>query len=212
MSSYPKQTTVIERNSVDILNVLRVVATMFVFFLHGRSYIDGVDDGHWLFAMITNFPAWAGVWILFFLSGYLLCKGFFKNRYPIFEDGKVRPKKLFEFYLRRFLKIAPAYYIYLLLFVVIQANEYFVSSPLTALKLFTFTFNGVGGISGIGHLWYISLAMWFYVFAPFFYQIISKMKTTRGLVIAFSLTVALGRARVCYSRDKDLRRVDFTTF
>lgn len=167
---------------------------MFVFILHGRSYVEGVDDGHWLFAMITNFPAWAGVWILFFLSGYLLCKGFLKDRYPVFENGKLKPKQLFGFYLKRFMKIAPAYYIYLLLFVVIRADEYFFSSPLTALKIFTFCFNGNGGISGVGHLWYLSLAMWFYVFAPFFYWIISKFKTKRALILAFSLTVLLGGA------------------
>ena len=56
----------IEKNSPDVLNFLRVAATMFVFLLHGRSYVEDVDGGYWLFAMITNFPAWAGVWILFF--------------------------------------------------------------------------------------------------------------------------------------------------
>lgn len=186
-----------ERNSVDVLNFLRVAATMFVFLLHGRSYVEGVDEGFWLFAMITNFPAWAGVWILFFLSGYLLCKGFLKNRYSVFENGKLRPRELFGFYLHRFMKIAPAYYVYLLLFVVIRADEYFFSSPLTALKLFTFCFNGNGGISGVGHLWYISLAMWFYVFAPFFYWIINKLKTNRALVTAFLLTVIFGAVLRC---------------
>lgn len=193
-----------ERNSVDSLNFLRVAATMFVFLLHGRSYVEGVDGGFWLFAMITNFPAWAGVWILFFLSGYLLCKGFLKNRYPVFENGKVKPKALFGFYFRRFMKIAPAYYIYLLLFVIIRADDYFFSSPLTALKLFTFCFNGNGGISGIGHLWYISLAMWFYVFAPFFYWIIDKIKTKRGLITAFFLTVVLGAGLRCLTYIMDL--------
>ena len=181
-----------ERNSVDVLNLLRVLATLFVFLLHGRSDTVGIDDGFWLFSMLTNMPAWAGVWILFFLSGYLMQKGFLKNRYPIFEGGKLKSKALFEFYLRRFLKIAPAYYIYLLLFVVIRPDNYFFSSPLTALRIFTFTFNGIGGISGIGHLWYVSLAMWFYVFAPFFYYIISKLKTNRSVIVAFCLTVVLG--------------------
>ena len=161
-----------EKNSVDALNFLRVAATMFVFLLHGRSYVAGIDDGFWLFTMFSNMPAWSGVWILFFLSGYLLQKGFLKNRYPVFEDGKLKPRELFGFYLKRFLKIAPAYYIYLLLFVVLSGNDYFFSSPISALKVLTFTFNGNGGISGVGHLWYISVAMWFYVLAPFFYYVI----------------------------------------
>lgn len=200
----------LEHNSVDSLNFLRVAATMFVFILHGRSYVEGVDDGHWLFAMLTNFPAWAGVWILFFLSGYLLCKGFVKNRYPVFEGGKIRPKELWGFYVKRFMKIAPAYYVYMLLFVVIRADDYFFSDPLTALKLFTFSFNGNGGISGIGHLWYLSLAMWFYVFAPFFYWVIDKIKTKGGLVAVLSLTVILGAALRSVTYFTDLAWYEYT--
>ena len=183
-----------EKNSVDALNFLRVAATMFVFLLHGRSYVAGIDDGVGIFTMFTNMPAWAGVWILFFLSGYLLQKGFLKNRYPVFEGGKLRTRELFGFYLKRFLKIAPAYYIYILLFLVIRGSTYFFTSPLTALRILTFTFNGNGGISGVGHLWYISVAMWLYVLAPFFYYIIEKFKSTKALSLAFVLTVILGFA------------------
>lgn len=186
--------TLKEKNSVDALNFLRVAATMFVFLLHGRSYVAGIDDGFWLFTMFSNMPAWAGVWILFFLSGYLLQKGFLKNRYPVFEDGKLKPRELFGFYLKRFLKIAPAYYVYLLLFVVLSGNDYFFSSPIAALKVLTFTFNGNGGISGVGHLWYISVAMWFYVLAPFFYYVIEKIKSTKALAFTFAITVILGFA------------------
>ena len=186
--------TIREKNSPDALNILRVAATMFVFLLHGRSYVAGIDDGFWLFTMFSNMPAWAGVWILFFLSGYLLQKGFLKNRYPVFESGRLKPKALFGFYLKRFLKIAPAYYIYLLLFVVISGNDYFFSSPETALKILTFTFNGNGGISGVGHLWYISVAMWLYVLAPFLYYITDKIKRTGSLAAAFAITVILGFA------------------
>ena len=74
MTNDSNKTMKLENNSIDMLNFLRVAATVFVFVLHGRSYVEGVDNGFWLFAMLTNFPAWAGVWILFFLSGYLLQK------------------------------------------------------------------------------------------------------------------------------------------
>ena len=192
MTNDSNKTMKLENNSIDMLNFLRVAATVFVFVLHGRSYVEGVDNGFWLFAMLTNFTAWAGVWILFFLSGYLLQKGFLKSRYPIYENGKLRPKALLSFYVKRFMKIAPAYYIYLLLFVVIRGDDYFFSSPLTALKILTFTFNGTGGISGIGHLWYISVAMWFYVLAPFFYHVISKIKSTKGLSVSFAVLTCVG--------------------
>lgn len=199
-----------ERNSVDMLNFLRVAATMFVFLLHGRSYIEGIDDGFWLFTMFTNLPAWSGVWILFFLSGYLLQKGFLKNRYPVFESGKLRPKELLGFYLRRFMKIAPAYYVYLLIFVILRADNYFFSSPWTALKILTFTFNGNGGISGIGHLWYISVAMWLYVLAPFLYYIAEKFKSTKSLAVAFGVVVVCGLGIRCALRHTELGWYDFS--
>lgn len=210
MSTKTKELSLCEHNSVDMLNFLRVAATMFVFLLHGRSYIEGIDDGFWLFTMFTNLPAWSGVWILFFLSGYLLQKGFLKNRYPVFEGGKLRPKALFSFYLRRFMKIAPAYYVYLLLFVILRADNYFFSSPWTALKILTFTFNGNGGISGIGHLWYISVAMWLYVLAPFLYCVAEKFKSTRALVIAFSLVTLCGLGIRYALRQTDLAWYDFS--
>lgn len=48
----------------DIANVLRVMATLFVFVLHGRSNISGIQDVPFL-SFITSLPAWAGVWIFF---------------------------------------------------------------------------------------------------------------------------------------------------
>ncbi len=177
----------LEKNTPDMLNVLRVMATMFVFLLHGRGAVQGIDDDLTsLFSIFTNFPAWAGVWILFFLSGYLMQKGFLKGRYPIFLEDKLDKKELWKFYVKRFLKIAPAYYIYIFLFLLFRYDDYFFSSPLVALRILTFSFNGNGGISGIGHLWYVSLAMWFYMLTPLFYWIFRKIKRVRTLVITIS--------------------------
>ena len=94
------------KNKVDVLNVIRVVATLIVFFLHGRGYILGIENTSGFFQAITCLPAWAGVWMLFYLSGYLMQKGFDDKRYKVF--GTERPaKEYFSFCLKRFLKIAP---------------------------------------------------------------------------------------------------------
>jgi peptidoglycan/LPS O-acetylase OafA/YrhL len=168
---------------------------MFVFLLHGRSAVQGIDDTLNAFSIFTNFPAWAGVWILFFLSGYLMQKGFLKGRYPIFsEEGRLHGRELWRFYVKRFMKIAPAYYMYIFLFLLFRYSDYFFSSPEVALRILTFTFNGNGGISGIGHLWYISLAMWFYLLAPFFYWMIRKIRRVPTLIVTVVALSACGLA------------------
>lgn len=58
-------------------NILRVVATLFVFLLHGRSYIPRINELPRVINWVTYLPAWAGVWIFLFLSGYGVGCGFF---------------------------------------------------------------------------------------------------------------------------------------
>ena len=163
-------------NRTDVLNVLRVVATMFVFLLHGRAYIHGINDVGLFFGILSTPPAWAGVWMLFFLSGYLMQKGFDAGRYVVFGQPGPKWKRYFGFMGKRLVKILPAYYIYLLLFFVLRESTFPFSNPLIMLQLLTCTFNGNGGISGMGHLWYISLAVWLYTLAPFFAYLIDKMR------------------------------------
>lgn len=179
-------------NRTDVLNVLRVVATLFVFFLHGRGYIDGIDETGAFFGVLTSLPAWAGVWILFFLSGYLMQKGFDAGRYVVFGQPGPKWKRYFGFMGKRLIKILPAYYIYLLLFFVLRESAFPFSHPLVMLQLLTCTFNGNGGISGMGHLWYVSVAVWLYTLAPFFAYLIDKMRSrSRTLPLVVLIVLAL---------------------
>ncbi len=43
----------------------------------------------------------------------------------------------------------------------------------------TFIFNGNGGIAGVGHLWYVSLAMQLYLLAPLLFLMFSKVRKTQ---------------------------------
>lgn len=51
-------------------NVLRCCATLFVFLLHGRSNVPALANATGIWQWITFLPAWGGVWIFFFLSGF----------------------------------------------------------------------------------------------------------------------------------------------
>ncbi len=181
-----------EKNSLDMINFLRVVATMFVFLLHGLGRIEGIDGTSKL-SFLGHLPAWAGVWILFFISGYLMEKGFQSNKYVVFSGGwKQSIIQLFKFCAKRFLRIAPAYYIYIILFEVFRGDTMLFSSPVELLRIFTFTFNGYLSTEGLGHLWYISTAMWLYVLAPFFDYVIRKIKWTWLLALLFFAVAVCG--------------------
>ena len=60
--------TVDYKERFDIVNFLRVIATIFVFVLHGKGHVDNLSASTF-FSTITTLPAWAGVWIFLFLSG-----------------------------------------------------------------------------------------------------------------------------------------------
>lgn len=61
------------------------------------------------------------------------------------------------------------------------------------MKMLTFMFNGNGGINGLGHLWYVSLAMQLYLVMPFLYIFISFLKKKKiPLMTTYSIAVVAG--------------------
>jgi len=177
----------------DILNVLRVAAAMFVFLLHGRSRVPGISVTEFPLAFLTCTPAWAGVWIFLFISAYLMGIGFAKGKYKLTNDkGKLSIKAVLIFYLKRYIRFAPMYYVYCFVFELFRGTPFLFKNPETMFKLLTFRFDGAGGVSGVGHLWYMSLAMQIYMIIPIVYLLISLVNKESFLKILFFVFVALG--------------------
>lgn len=163
---------------------------MMVFLLHGRIFLPAADQMTGCLRWITYFPAWGGVWLFLILSGYGIGMGFFQKKYLITrQDGKIQIKRIIRFYLGRLLKIAPFYYLYCLLFEVFSGQFFFWQNPVIGFQMLTFTFNGNGGINGLGHLWYLSMAVQLYVFMPLLYIGIEFLCKT-GKAFAF-LSIAV---------------------
>ncbi len=174
-------------------DLLRVLATLFVFFLHGREFVPKANELPLPFNWITCFPAWAGVWIFFVLSGYAIGCGFFTGRYQLFsENGKFKVSNLVKFYLGRFIKIAPLYYLYCILFEILSNNLFFWNDSQVLIKILTFTFNGNNGRIGFGHLWYISTAMQLYLFMPFFYLVLDLLKDKKNVLLIVYIISIIG--------------------
>src|SRR6516164_2732013 len=91
------------------LDSLRGIAILLVLFFHGFNLEGALTSLHGparYFAVLT-FGGWTGVYLFFVLSGFLIT--------GILLDSKNRPDYYRRFYIRRALRILPAFYLLLLL-------------------------------------------------------------------------------------------------
>lgn len=191
-----KQNLQLRANRGLTTDLLKTVAAMIVFFLHGRTFLPEADQMTGCMRWVTYFPAWGGVWLFLILSGYGIGTGFFQGKYPLTgPDGRISFSQTFRFYIGRLLKTAPFYYLYCLLFELFSGHLFFWQNPGIGFKMLTFTFNGNGGINGLGHLWYLSMAVQLYLFMPFLYLGIEFLcKTGKAFAVTFITVLVLGLA------------------
>ena len=180
-----------EKNRVNVLAVLRVLAAMLVFILHARPYVEGIDLVTHPLMFLTFMPAWGGVWIFILISGYLMGQGFDSGRYQICVDNCVKGKKILDFYYKRFLRIAPLYYLFCIFFELFSGRV-IAENPWNLLRILTFTYNGADGTPGISHLWYVSLIMQLYLMAPFIYLLIRKITSFKVNVGVYVIMLIIG--------------------
>lgn len=107
------------------------------------------------------------VYVFYILSGYAIGYGFFSGRYSLTW------KSLKTFYIRRFLRIAPAYYVCILLSIFIFYPQIHVN-VYDVVRFFTFTANfDYLNLPFLHLLAIISTEMQFYLVAPILFVIVS---------------------------------------
>ena len=187
-------------NKIDIFNFLRGIAILCVLGLHTPILVVNNFDIK-TYPFYFNTPAWLAMWMFFFLSGYLLGKGFFNNKYEITKNG------IFKFYCSRLIRILPLYFLLLFIVFIFYNPNWFIDNPISVLHIFTFTYNGIPGINGVGHTWFISAIVQLYVLAPFGYKLFSYFnKGKKNLLILFFLLIAIG---IGYRLLTDLFKLDY---
>lgn len=174
------------RNSVDYINFMRVTAMMMVFLQHMLSYTK-IPVSNAAYAFLFRTPAWAGVWIFVFLSGYLMGKGFYSGRYPL-----LGVKDYILFVLKRFIRIAPAYYLYVAIVLIFFRRSFAAGYPKEVIKVFLFGYNASVGVNGLGALWYVSTVMQLYLVAPIIYALFRLIRSKRINAVMFFLFLAAG--------------------
>lgn len=101
------------------LDVLRGVAVLLVLFFHGFGFqYDGARFSRFAhYFVLATKPGWIGVNLFFVLSGFLIT--------GILLDSKHEPHYFRRFYIRRALRILPAYYAILLILAVVPMTGWF---------------------------------------------------------------------------------------
>jgi peptidoglycan/LPS O-acetylase OafA/YrhL len=162
------------------IEVLRGIAALAVVADHTWA-LSGTSESFG-FSIVRGLGTW-GVDVFFLLSGYLLVDYFWVNR---------GDKSTLEFYVRRFFRIAPAYYacvVILYLFFAVHSQVFSLQGVKQILANATFTqhyFPGTeSNLNVDGSLWTLSIEMTLYLVMPFFAYIIAKkpVLATSALII-----------------------------
>ncbi len=157
------------------LDGLRALAVIAVLWSHS------VPDAYVYF--LNTHVGYAGVQLFFVLSGFLI-SGILLD---ISKPGSSNQEKRFglrQFYIRRFLRIFPLYYMVLLLAVLFNVPPLHDSWPWHAAYLSNFYYWGVGSVQGYGvHFWSLSVEEQFYLLWPIIILFMPKKLRLASILI-----------------------------
>ncbi len=162
------------------LDVLRAISIWFVLFQHAGINIPGLK--HLKIGGI-------GVEIFFVISGFLIGGILFRE----IDKKNNLTTTLKNFWVRRWFRILPLYYLILLIKFIFIDN----SIGLNILYYIFFLQNNFYGISYFGVSWSLVIEEWFYLFSPFFlFYVIKYIKQEKYVIlsmVAFIFIVILLR-------------------
>ncbi len=159
----------IEKLKYPSLNGLRAISIIFVIIHHlsiKNQIFHGIAEFKWL-SPITSFlsDGHLGVNVFFVISGFLITSLLLK------EEMQWKTISLKNFYIRRTLRIFPAYYFLLLVYFILQLFNFIhieKSSWLTAIT-YTKYFNWYSDWV-TAHAWSLSIEEHFYLFWPLLFK------------------------------------------
>lgn len=184
-----------ERRFYDPLLLLRAFACLLVVLGHGMMITHRADDLTDLLkagepAWLLTASPWAGVWVFFTLSGYLMGKGFVYGRYAPDRDG------IHAFYRNRLLRIVPMYWAAVLLVSAFLYPGNFEPAGLPSFAhVLLFDQDGPDVSSPIGALWSVATEMQFYLLVPIAFLLLRRwVSSWVGIAVAMFAALAWGTA------------------
>jgi len=183
---------VTHRSFYDPLLTLRFAACLMVLAGHALMVTHRPADlktslaaGSWAW-LLTASP-WGGVWIFFTLSGYLMGKGFYSGRYT--PDGP----GIWNFYRNRLLRIAPLYWVTIVLVAALAQPECFAFENLADMaSVLAFHCDRFNYQKTIGALWSVRTEMQFYVLVPLVYICVARRLKSLPATVAAAAAVLAG--------------------
>lgn len=170
------------RPRIQGMDLVRSASMLFVLLQHYTILNPKFSHRLDLFA-----GGWPAVDLLFVLSGYLIGGVLFSA----LRNGK--PIRAGEFYVRRYLRIYPSYFVILLgyAWAFLPPNP---SSIAPTAGMLTLTQNLIGiSVTAFGFSWSLCVEEHFYVLMPVLCSLFSRLRRPRGFVAGFYLAVvALG--------------------
>jgi peptidoglycan/LPS O-acetylase OafA/YrhL len=190
-----------DKNYMIQLDGLRAIAIGLVIFSH---YTDVILP----LAGFDHFLGAAGVTLFFVLSGFLITLILIGNRENQDQSNGFILK---QFYIRRFLRIFPLYYLVILLGVLFNIP----TSREHILALVTYTPNWLLGTESsnlrfFSHLWSLGVEEQFYIFFPLLFLLVSK-KHIKTLFISLVIFAVVSRVAVIFL-EYHLNQVDQTNW
>lgn len=169
------------------LDHLRALAIMLVFIFHYSARIFGHPEWLWAYSKF----GWSGVDLFFVLSGFLISSQLFTQWK---KDGSFKIK---EFFLKRFFRILPAFWVVVAIYFCVPAfHEREELRPLWRYLTFTQNFGlDVANFGTFSHAWSLCVEEHFYLVLPFTLLALAGMKIFRKswwlLVLLFVATIFL---------------------
>jgi peptidoglycan/LPS O-acetylase OafA/YrhL len=163
---------IVARQHLPALDGLRALAVFTVIVGHANYPIRGV-------------PSDLGVSAFFVLSGFLI------TRLLVNEMEETQRVSLRNFYLRRTMRIFPAYYVFLLLSFLLDARHGQHWSPALLGSAVTYTVNYFNALhhhpsTSVAHAWSLAVEEQFYLLWPLLFIVLAK-EGRRALIVGVSV-------------------------
>lgn len=166
------------------LDGLRFFAVLMVMIAHWLQW-------QWTNPLVTNFPFVHGVTLFFVLSGFLITRILLSNKDEAESRNTTKTYLLKNFYIRRFLRIFPIYYLLIAFLYFIDYNNTREIFP----WLVTYTSNIYQSIENVyvgdfNHFWSLAVEEQFYMFWPFLILFIKPKRIFEAIVITILLAIS----------------------
>lgn len=158
--------------------ILRVIAVYLIFVSHTFLFngeIFGIGAGAFLFSA----PAWACIWVLFTLSGYLAGR--------TFKIGKYYQGGVGQYYYRKMTKIWVPAILFVILYSILCFPGFIPENPTVLIKFLLCTYRG--NTTDFTALWYAFTVMALYYLTPAVIFLLNKIQSSKWTILAVFLTI-----------------------